>query len=104
MKLLFEAIQEYDDVQLLQYLQEKVRNKKGSHREVMQKVCTYNNSKKYDGYYSKKGLCTSLQYALFCDKSKEVMSELIYIGGRDLVMEKDDKAGRRKKQSTCGEG
>ena len=73
MKLLFEAIQEYDDIQLLHYLQEKIKNRKRKCKEVLQRMCTY-NPQNSDDSYSKKGSCTPLHFALSCNKSKEVIS------------------------------
>ena len=69
------AIAEYEDVQLLRYLQEEiVENKEGRQEELMQ-MMTWQDSK-----------CTSLQFALHHHKSKKVIFKMMDIGGKELLM------------------
>ena len=79
---LSEAIQKYDNGQLLHYLQKKIKNKE-MHKEVMQIM-------KWSDPIRERS-CTSLQLALYHNKSKEVIYKLIDIGGRELVMVKNSQ-------------
>lgn len=76
---LFEAIKEYYDDQLLQYLEEI--ESKGNHAEVMQMHL-------FEGK-----ICTTLQLTLKFDRSAEVISSLIDIGGKKLVMMCEESHG-----------
>ena len=70
-------IRTYNDTELLQYLQ--LIENEGNHQKVME-MCTHYV------YGSGKKDCTTLMLALTLNKSKEVISKLIEIGGRELVM------------------
>ena len=75
---LSEVILEYDDDRLIRYLQEEIENK-GKQKEVMQMMKWL-----YDPDHDEKP-CTLLQFALYHNKSKEVIFKLIEIGGRELI-------------------
>ena len=80
-----EAIQEYSDSNLLQYLQEKIEEGGRDDKEEVMQMCSY---------YRNKFECTPLQLALQLDKSLvEEVYVIMDMGGRELVRKKD-KYGR----------
>ena len=73
-----EVICEYDYSYLFQYLQENIEDKEKNEENVTQ-LCSYS-----DHY-----LHTLLHLALKLEKSVEIVSKLINIGGRELIMKKN---------------
>ena len=71
------AIKEYNDDQLLQYLEEEIIGNRNQ-EEVMQIIL-------YD-IYDQTVPYSSLQYAICENKSEEVIMKLMDIGGRELIM------------------
>ena len=69
---LFQAMQRYDDTELLQYLKGIEKDRK--HRVVIDESCEWST--------------TSLQYAFSSRKSEKVILKLMDIGGKELVMKK----------------
>ena len=79
MKPLSTAIQEYNDDELLRYLQVEIENQ-GRQEELMEMMTWHNpDTEKVEN-------CTSLQLALNYEKSNKVISKIINIGGRELLM------------------
>ena len=83
-KSIFEAITEYDDTQLLQYLQE-IENQEARQEKLMQMM------KWTNPIHHVKEDWTSLQLALYHNKPKEVIFLMIDIGGKQLVMKESEK-------------
>ena len=72
------AIIEYDDTELLRYLQEEIENQ-GRQEELMQMITRRTTNRK----------TSSLQMALNYKKSKEVIFKIMEMGGRELLMKID---------------
>ena len=77
-------IEEYNDTELLRYLEEDIENQ-GRQDELMQMMtCRDPNND------SKEIQCTSLQLALNNQKLKKAIFRMMKIGGRQLVMMNDE--------------
>ena len=74
---------EYDDAQLLCYLQKEIKDKRK--QENLMQMMKLNNSDEIE-----EKSCMSLQLALYHhNKLKEVIFQMIDIGGKKLLMQKD---------------
>ena len=87
------VIRDYDDHQLLQYLNNT--QSEGSSREKVMQICVIDDE--FFQYYN----CSTLMLALRLSKSIDVLLKLIEIGERELIVTKNKNDGRTALHYVC---